>query len=68
MHLANSVGLIPYQAKWEHLGELRTAGGAPNLDQSDLIVGRAISMLIKLSWQPGDLDRLTAGIDNVFGR
>ena len=57
-----------YIRKWEQLGEPRTAGGAPKLDQSDLIVGRAISMLIKLSWQPGDLDRLTAGIDNVFGR
>jgi len=53
-----------YVRKWEHLEGPQTAG----LEQSDRIVGRAISMLIKLSWQPGDLDRLAAGIDNVFGR
>jgi len=69
-----------YLRRWEHLKELRTAGKAPqraldvvpdyaslDLEQSDRIVGRAISMLIKLSWQPDDLDRLAAGIDSVFG-
>jgi 8-amino-3,8-dideoxy-alpha-D-manno-octulosonate transaminase len=69
-----------YIRKWEHLAGMRTAGrapqspleshpdsGTPNLEQSDRIVGRAISMLIKLSWQTDDLDRLAAGIDRVFG-
>ena len=70
-----------YLRKWDHLKDVRTAGRAPQqalntlpdygglqLEQSDRVVGRAISMLVKLSWQPADLDRLAAGIDKVFGR
>ena len=70
-----------YLRKWDHFRELRTPGQSPlhlldrvpdydhlELQQSDRIVGRAISMLIKLSWTREDLDERAAGIVKVFGK
>jgi 8-amino-3,8-dideoxy-alpha-D-manno-octulosonate transaminase len=70
-----------YIRKWDQLKSMSSAGRAAQsamellpdystlqLDPSDRVVSRAISMLVKLSWQPADLDRLAAGLDDVFGR
>ena len=38
-----------------------------NLPQSDRIMGRAISMLIKLNWTQKDLETRIAGLKEVFG-
>jgi 8-amino-3,8-dideoxy-alpha-D-manno-octulosonate transaminase len=68
-----------YLRKWDHLREMRTAARSPlhllerlpdyrniDLGPSDRIVGRAISMLIKLSWTREDTDDRIARIAGVF--
>jgi 8-amino-3,8-dideoxy-alpha-D-manno-octulosonate transaminase len=69
-----------YLRRWEQLKEMRTAGRSMqaatgkmpdfesiDLTRSDRIVGRAVSILIKLSWSPRDLDRMVSGFESVFG-
>jgi 8-amino-3,8-dideoxy-alpha-D-manno-octulosonate transaminase len=69
-----------YVRRWQHLREFRTAGRSPHhaleqipdfdaleIEASDRIVGRAVSISIKLSWSPADLDRMIAGFETVFG-
>jgi len=68
-----------YIRQWGHLRELRTAARSPlqlldrlpdyreiDLEQSDRLVGRAISMLIKLSWTRKEIDDRIARIATVF--
>ena len=52
-----------YVGRWDHLPELER----PDLSQSDAWVGRALSLPIKLSWSPAELERLGAGLASVFG-
>jgi 8-amino-3,8-dideoxy-alpha-D-manno-octulosonate transaminase len=69
-----------YVRRWKQLTGFHTAGRSVqhalgtvpdydsiDIDRSDRIVGRAISLLIKLSWTPQDLDRIVAGFETVFG-
>jgi len=69
-----------YVRRWEQLSRLQTAGrsvhhalekipdfGAIEIEQSDRIMARAVSMQIKLAWTPRDLDRIVAGFKTVFG-
>ena len=53
-----------YIRQWDHFGELRRGG--EQLEQSDRVVGRAISMLIKLSWTEADTDERIRRIAGVF--
>lgn len=52
-----------YVRRWNHLPELPRA----DLSQSDAWVGRALSLPIKLSWTPAELERLCAGLARVLG-
>jgi 8-amino-3,8-dideoxy-alpha-D-manno-octulosonate transaminase len=69
-----------YPRKWEHLKEIRTPGrspltlldpvpdlSAPDIERSDRIMSRTISMLIKLSWTGEELegiqDRIRAALE-----
>ena len=58
-----------YPRKWDHLKEMRTPGKSPlmlldpppdlstmDIERSDRIMSRTISMLVKLSWTDGELD------------
>ena len=69
-----------YVRRWDHLREFRTAQRSPHhalglvpqleradLSQSDAWVGRALSLPIKLSWTPAELERIGAGFSSVFG-
>jgi len=68
-----------YLRQWEHLKGLRSAARLPlalaeqcpdyskvNLPQSDAIMGRTISMQIKLGWDAAELDQRTAKIAEVL--
>lgn len=68
-----------YIRQWDHLKSLRTAATLPielvknrpdysriHLPESDRILSRALSMLIKLSWTPEELDRRIDKIVNVI--
>jgi len=68
-----------YLRRWDHLKRMQTPARTAlhlldrvpdlerlNLDRSDRIMGRTISMLIKLSWNAADLDERVARIDEVF--
>ena len=70
-----------YLRMWDHLKQLKTAAPLAlqnhdqrpdyervDVQQSDAIMARAISMLIKLSWTPEDLEDRAARIAGVFGR
>ncbi len=70
-----------YIRKWEHLKKMRTAatvaaeklGVLPDyahlqLPRSDGIIGRTISMLIKLSWTEQELSERITKIDGVLSR
>ena len=52
-----------YVRRWDHMREFRTA----DLSRSDAWVGRALSLPIKLSWTPAELERLGAGLASVLG-
>ena len=69
-----------YIRQWDHLKKRDGAAKLPlelldevpeyntvNLPQSDRIMGRAISMLIKLNWTQKDLETRIAGLREVFG-
>ncbi|MBT8478509.1 MAG: DegT/DnrJ/EryC1/StrS family aminotransferase [Gemmatimonadetes bacterium] len=58
-----------YPRKWDHLREMRTPGKSPltlldpppdlsemDIERSDQVMSRTISMLVKLSWTDGELD------------
>jgi len=58
-----------YPRKWDHLKEMRTPGKSPlmlldpppdlstmDIERSDRIMSRTISMLVKLSWTDGELE------------
>jgi 8-amino-3,8-dideoxy-alpha-D-manno-octulosonate transaminase len=64
-----------YPRRWDHLRDLRTAGRSPltlldpapdlsvvDIERSDRIISRTISMLVKLSWSDAELDSLHARI------
>jgi 8-amino-3,8-dideoxy-alpha-D-manno-octulosonate transaminase len=68
-----------YLRNWSHFLEMRTAAPMPRelleqarglrelrLEQSDRLVGRAISMLIKLSWTAAELDERVRRMAGVF--
>lgn len=68
-----------YLRSWHHLKKLKSAAPLPirNFDycpdyaaietpQSDRIIARNISMLIKLSWTPTDLDQRIARMREVL--
>ena len=68
-----------YLRQWEHLKRLQSTARLPltlleqcpdysqiNLPQSDAIMGRTISMLIKLGWTAEDLDQRTEKIAGVL--
>jgi 8-amino-3,8-dideoxy-alpha-D-manno-octulosonate transaminase len=68
-----------YVRKWAHFREMRSSAPLPqtlmekapdlsgdHLEQSNRIVGRAISMLIKLSWTEQDLDDRVRRLASVF--
>ncbi|MCP4748240.1 MAG: DegT/DnrJ/EryC1/StrS family aminotransferase [Desulfobacteraceae bacterium] len=68
-----------YLRKWHHLKNMKAAAKLPaqlfnhcpdynslSLPQSDAIMSRTISMLIKLSWTRQDLDKRIAAIKNIF--
>jgi len=68
-----------YIRQWDHLKSLRAAARLPielienrpdysriHLPKSDSILSRAVSMLIKLSWTPEELDRRISKIINVI--
>jgi len=70
-----------YLRQWEHLKRLQSTARLPltlleqcpdysttNLPQSDAIMGRTISMQIKLGWTAEDLDRRTEKIAEVLKR
>jgi 8-amino-3,8-dideoxy-alpha-D-manno-octulosonate transaminase len=69
-----------YIRQWDHLKKHDGAAKLPielldkvpdystvTLPQSDRIMGRAISMLIKLNWTQKDLETRIAGLKEVFG-
>jgi 8-amino-3,8-dideoxy-alpha-D-manno-octulosonate transaminase len=68
-----------YLRRWDHLKRMQTPARTAlhqldrlpdfdgvELDRSDRIMGRTISMSIKLSWEAKDLDERVARIDEVF--
>ena len=70
-----------YLRMWDHLKQFKTAAplalrmldGAPDYErvdvqQSDRIMARAISMLIRLAWTPEDLEDRAEKMARVFGR
>lgn len=70
-----------YFKAWDHLKKRCFAGrhtlelvkdapdyNAVNLEQSDQIIGRAISMQIMLSWTDSDIDERIKNIQSVFGQ
>ncbi len=70
-----------YLRKWEHLKRLRTPGRSPltllermpdfaaaGVERSDRLIGRTLSMLVKLSWSAADLDERVRRITQVFGK
>lgn len=67
-----------YHRNWDHLKHLQTAARSPlewmgrkpvagNLESSDAIMARTISMLIKLSWTPQAVDERAARMTAIFG-
>ena len=70
-----------YIRQWEHLKKMSSAArlpaalyehcpdyGALKLTRSDSLIGRMISMQIKLSWTPGDIAKRIEAVCGVLGK
>jgi 8-amino-3,8-dideoxy-alpha-D-manno-octulosonate transaminase len=68
-----------YPRGWDHLKKLRTPGASPlelldprpdfskpDIEASDRVLSRTISMLVKLSWSPTDLEEIQGRIEQAL--